>query len=279
MARAARVARAARAADSGWSQELRRVRAFAAVGALLGGAGALVAFAPASWLASAVASATDQRVLLADARGSVWSGSAVPVLTGGAGSRDASALPSRLHWRLGLDGLAIGLRARQACCINGELRLRVEPGLGRTTFTLPASSGPIGQWPAVWLAGLGAPFNTLQFEGTVALSSGGLVAESARGRWAFRGSAALALGNLSSRVSTLPVLGSYGLALTGGDVAHLTLSTQDGPLQLSGGGDWTAGRLRFRGEARAAPGSEAALNNLLNIIGRRQGALSVLSIG
>jgi general secretion pathway protein N len=37
--------------------------------------------------------------------------------------------------------------------------------------------------------------------------------------------------------------------------------------------------VRFRGEARAAEGSQAALDNLLNIIGRRQGERSVISIG
>ncbi|MGE4050638.1 MAG: type II secretion system protein N, partial [Piscinibacter sp.] len=39
------------------------------------------------------------------------------------------------------------------------------------------------------------------------------------------------------------------------------------------------GGVRFRGEARAAPGEEAPLANLLNIIGRRDGARSVISIG
>jgi general secretion pathway protein N len=37
--------------------------------------------------------------------------------------------------------------------------------------------------------------------------------------------------------------------------------------------------VRFRGDAHAAPGAEAALANLLNIIGRRDGARSVISIG
>jgi general secretion pathway protein N len=50
-------------------------------------------------------------------------------------------------------------------------------------------------------------------------------------------------------------------------------------LQLGGSGQWAAGRLRFKGQASAEPGSEPALNNLLNIIGRRQGALSLISIG
>ena len=76
-------------------------------GALLGSLAAVALFAPAAWLAQAVNQATEQRLMLADARGTVWRGSAVVVLTGGAGSRDASALPGRLHWTLGLDGSAL----------------------------------------------------------------------------------------------------------------------------------------------------------------------------
>ena len=61
---------------------------------------ALLAFAPAAWLANRVASASGDYVRLADARGTVWRGSAVLVLTGGPGSRDASVLPGRLSWTL-----------------------------------------------------------------------------------------------------------------------------------------------------------------------------------
>ena len=39
------------------------------------------------------------------------------------------------------------------------------------------------------------------------------------------------------------------------------------------------GRPARRRPSRASPGREAALNNLLNIIGRRQGARSVITIG
>jgi general secretion pathway protein N len=262
-----------------WQRSRRSGLRWAAGGALLGLAAALVAFAPAAWLADAVASASGERLLLADAHGSVWAGSAVPVLTGGPGSGDASALPGRLNWTLGLDGWALGLTARHACCINGELRLRVEPGFGRLRFTLPASAAAIGQWPAAWLAGLGAPFNTMQFGGQLSLTSGGLVVDSARGRWTLQGGATLTMNGLSSRVSPLDTLGSYRLVLAGGEVAQITLSTLNGPLFLSGSGQWSASGLRFRGEARAAPGSESALNNLLNILGRRQGTLAVLSIG
>ena len=81
----------------------------------------------------------------------------------------------------------------------------------------------------------------------------------------------------------LPQLGSYRLQLTGsgagGEAATLRLDTLAGALQLSGSGQWTGASLRFRGEARSAEAQAAALSNLLNIIGRRQGALSVISIG
>ena len=58
----------------------------------------------------------------------------------------------------------------------------------------------------------------------------------------------------------------------------LQLLTLEGALQLQGSGR-LEGRLQFQGEARANPGQEAALNNLLNIIGRRQGERSVITIG
>lgn len=255
------------------------------VGALIGAVVACAVFAPASWLAGAVSRASSERLLLADARGTVWQGSAVMVLTGGEGSRDASALPGRLQWRLGLDGPALALRAQQACCINGELVLRIVPGLGRMRVELPATpgGGSIGQWPASWLMGLGTPWNTLQPSGQLQLSSPGLALEQVQGRWRFSGQAVLDLGSMASRLSTLDVLGSYRLVLRGdagqGDAATVQLSTTSGALQLSGQGNWAASRLRFNGQASAAAGAEAALGNLLNIIGRRQGALSVISIG
>jgi len=256
---------------------------WALLGGVLGAVVALAAFAPAAWLAAGVASATAQRLLLADARGTVWSGSAVAVLTGGEGSRDASALPGRLGWSLSWQGLGLSVALRQACCINGELRLALQPGWQRLRLELPAARGAVGQWPAAWLTGLGTPWNTLQPTGSMQLSSPGLSLEVAQGRWRFVGRAELELQGMASRVSTLDVLGSYRLVLAHdpgrADGATLSLSTLNGALLLSGNGQWAASRWRFLGQASAAPGSEAVLNNLLNIIGRRQGALSVISIG
>jgi general secretion pathway protein N len=186
---------------------------------------------------------------------------------------------------IALDGLALGVRLRHACCLVGEQRMRIAPGLGRLRVELlaPVQGGPVGQWPAAWLSGLGTPWNTLQLSGALQLATPGLVMESASGRWSFNGRLDLELQSLASRISTLDILGSYRLTLAGDgaqrDGTSIVLSTTDGALQLSGTGQVAAGRVRFRGQASAAPGSESALSNLLNIIGRRQGAHAVISIG
>ena len=257
-----------------------------ATGLLLGGLAALTAFAPAAWLAQSLATATGGRLLMADARGTVWAGSAVMVLTGGQGSRDSSALPGRLNWTLRMSGTTLALRAQQACCIEGEMNLRIKPGLGRLRIELLAPAGQaslmVGQWPAAWLVGLGTPWNTLQPTGSLLLSTSGFAAEVVQGRWVLTGRAELQIRSLASSLSTLDELGHYQLSLQGderGDAAQIQLGTSSGALQLTGSGQWAASRLRFNGQASAAPGSEAALNNLLNLIGRRQGALSLISIG
>jgi general secretion pathway protein N len=269
-------------AELAWEKSRNAASRWALTGAVLGLLVGIVVFAPATWLASAVTNATGQRVQLADARGSVWSGSAVVVLTGGPGSRDASALPGRLEWSLGFKGLGFDLRLRQACCLNNDVSLLLKPGFGRFSVALAAKPDWVGQWPGAFLGGLGTPWNTLQLGGSLRLRSPGLKLEWVQGRWLVDGQADIEMIGASSRVSTLEPLGSYRFSLIGsaGGPSQLRLSTIDGALQLKGEGTAGANGVRFRGEASAATeADEAALNNLLNIIGRRNGAVSVISIG
>jgi general secretion pathway protein N len=149
-------------------------------------------------------------------------------------------------------------------------------GWRRTTVRVGDSRS---QWPAALLAGLGTPWNTLQFDGELALETQSLSLEWVEGRLAVAGRAELLAQRMSSRLSTLRPMGSYRLLLSGGQVPGLQLSTLEGDLQLSGRGQWVGSRLRFSGEASAAPEREAALANLLNIIGRRNGARSIITIG
>ena len=48
---------------------------------------------------------------------------------------------------------------------------------------------------------------------------------------------------------------------------------------MTGAGQWVGARLHFRGEASADAPNGALLNNLLNLLGQRRGAVAVLAIG
>lgn len=250
--------------------------AWGSAGAVIGLLLAVLLFAPAQWVADSVLRATGGRVVLQEPRGTVWNGSAQLVLTGGPGSSDSAALPSRLDWRL--RPAAGGLRAElaAACCTPQPLALRWRPQWGGGELAVADGRS---QWPAALLAGLGTPWNTLQLDGELALSTQGLALEWAEGRLSIDGRADLTAQRVSSRLSTLRPMGSYRITVLGGNVPSLQVSTLEGALQLAGRGQWVGSRLRFTGEASAAPEREAALSNLLNIIGRRSGARSIITIG
>jgi len=237
---------------------------------------------PAAWLASALQQLTEGRVLLSQASGTIWSGSARLVLSGGTDSQSISALPGRLEWRARpqWDGLTVQLLAE--CCTTAPLSLAIRPRWGGVRLDVqpqsPAPTPPI-QLPADLLTGLGAPWNTLEVEGQLRLTFQGLSVEWTQGRMSIAGRAELIASGMSSRLSTLKPMGSYRITITGGNTTRLELATLDGSLQLSGTGQWVGSRLRFTGEASAAPDREAALSNLLNIIGRRNGPRSIISVG
>ena len=301
----------------GQVQLLLRHRRLAIVGAVIGLAVGIVASLPASLLANAVARATDDQFLLAEAEGTVWSGSAITVLTGGAGSHDASVLPTRLEWTLRPRWNGLSLHLTQDCCLahGMDLNLRrtldawqvnvvgpderdqpasaavkTTPGTGGADAVALASAMPLGQWPMGWLEGRGFPWNTIHPGGVLTLSTHNLSFALKGGHWSTLGSAQVEIRQASSRLTTLDSLGTYRLLIQPdpstqirpGDGASRDLvwiSTIDGALLIDGRGLIGATGLRLRAEAHAAAGSEAALNNLLNLIGRRNGASSAISIG
>ncbi len=289
---------AAQVADEG-AVRARKARRWALVGAVAGALAAATVWAPATWLATAVARASEGRVVLAEARGTLWNGNAVVVLGGGEGSADATRLPGRLGWTLAprwTEGsAALQLTLSDDCCILQPVAVQVLPGWGQVRVRVggarkedkagPGDAGPTAlvQWPASLLVGLGTPWNTLQPDGALRLTGQGLGLTWTQGRPALEGTVSVELRDFSSRLSTLPRLGSYRLDVRGDPAApgtaHVQLNTLDGALRLQGQGSWGRTGLRLRGEASASEGNEAALDNLLNIIGRRQGARSVLTIG
>lgn len=247
----------------------------------LAGAGAglllaLVLFAPARWLASAVNERSGGRVVLSEARGTVWEGSAALLLTGGPGSADVAGLSTRVDWRLDLRWNGVRAELASACCTPAPVRVRASWRWGGAQLAFEDARS---HWPAALLTGLGTPWNTLQLEGDLRLATRGLSVEWVAGRLAIAGQAELTAQRVSSRLSTLRPMGSYRITLAGGQAPSLQLDTLEGSLHLSGSGSWVGSRLRFSGVASAAPDREAALSNLLNIIGRRSGARSIITIG
>jgi general secretion pathway protein N len=248
----------------------------AVVAACLGALFSLVVFAPAAWLANAVDLGTQGRVVLAEPEGSVWSGSAQLLLTGGQGSSDAASLPGRIDWKLRPAWNGARMALNLPCCAAQAIQLAMKPGWSQSLLDVSPASVNL---PAPWLTGLGAPWNTLDPQGQLTLSSQALQVQWAAGRTRLEGQITLDLLAMSSRLSTLSPLGDYRLTIAGGDVPTLALQTLKGALQLSGSGQVVGSRIRFSGEAAASPEQQDALSNVLNIIGRRQGAKSLISLG
>ncbi len=263
-----KTARLSKAALAPWRTAL--------LAACVGAVSALIVFAPAAWLAHGVQRISAGHVLLAQPEGSVWRGSAQLLLTGGAGSSDAASLPGRVNWTLrpAWGGLRVALHL--PCCAAEAVRMALKPGWSQSELeVLPARVN----LPAPWLSGLGAPWNTLDPQGQLALSNDALQVQWSAGRMRLAGQLTLDMLAMSSRLSTLSPLGDYRLSLDGGDVPTIALQTLQGALQLSGSGQVVGARIRFKGEASAAPEQQDALSNVLNIIGRRQGTKSLISLG
>lgn len=253
-----------------------RSAAWAAAGLALGVALSAAAFAPVSWLAARIASATGGRVVLADAQGTIWNGDARLVLAGGTGASDAAALPGRIAWSLRPRWTGLAAQVHADCCTAEPIALLLSPRRGGAALAMADSAS---RWPAQVLAGLGTPWNTLQLRGDVQLATQGLSVEWIEGRLNVAGRARIDALRVASRLSTLAPLGSYRMTVNGGSTAMLQLETLEGSLKLEGSGVWVGSRLRFDGVASAAPEREAALANLLNIIGRRDGPRSSIRIG
>lgn len=250
------------------------------LGAGLGLLLATLWWAPARWLGAWIASASRGQVQLQQARGTVWQGNAVLTLSPGHVTHEVRSLPTRLHWQWGLTGTGLTLQMTSDCCTPQPVQWRLTRHSGALMLSLIDQTST---WPLALLVGLGAPWNTLQTEGRLQWQSHGLRLHWTQGQWHWHGQTQWLAQDLSSRLSTLRPMGSYRIALQGSETGTATptlqLQTLEGPLRLTGQGQWLGQRLRFSGEAQADEGFESALSNLLNIIGRREGPRSRLSLG
>lgn len=236
----------------------------------------IIAFYPASWMASALEARTDGRFTLADAQGTVWRGSGV---FGGAPSRNdpvTQLLPGRFSWKLS----PLSLLGRVELMVENPEALARPLSITGGWSELQVSSEAI-TLPAERLAGLGAPLNTIAPSGQMILSWERLRIERRDSRVGLYGTATLDMVDIASQLSSIRPLGSYRLRFDWqGQQAQLTLETVKGPLLLSGSGRMEDGKFQFAGKAEAEPGQEESLANLLNLLGqrRREGNKTVIGL-
>ena len=239
--------------------------------------------APAEWLAASIASRTGGVILLADADGTIWSGSAVLAFGAPGGSAVAPArfaLPGRITWTLETARmLAPVLHLKH----DGVLRepiavhyanggLSIDPG----TAVLPASL----------LELIGPPLNTLRPEGRCIVHWQTLAIDGAGNA---KGAGTLRVDGFALALSPVRPLGDYLVDWTS-DAQGLTwqLATETGPLELVGNGHVGSGaasaratqaRVVARTAADAPVAVVAQLTPLLDMIGRHGTGEAVIETG
>lgn len=246
----------------------------AVAGALIGS----LVFAPASWLGVLLEHASGGQVQLLEPSGTVWRGQGRLRLSGGSGSADGRLLPGRLRWQLQPGWLVLRLELQADCCTDAPLQASLRAQWRGMRLDVDAGESRL---PADLLVGLGAPWNTLRPDGELRLGARGLSLEWSAGRVQARGVATLDALGMSCALSTLRPIGSYRLQLQGAGGSgppQLILQTLDGSLRMAGSGQWSGSRWNFRGQASADAAHEQVLGNLLNIVGRRQGAQSEIAL-
>ncbi|MDZ5615848.1 type II secretion system protein N [Achromobacter xylosoxidans] len=222
---------------------------------------------PARWLLAL--QPDDAPLVLADAAGTLWNGAAWIAL-GPPGAR--RMLPQPLHWQWRWSSLTLELSHPW---LQGPLRA----GLGWDGVAVSAQSLRL---PATVLPALGAPWNTLAPEGALEISWQALRLGAALPQAPL---AELRWRDAATALSPVAPVGTYVLRVRGDGRAGATLalSTDSGPLAVTGQGSLDARGVRFQGQATFAAGAteaeRGALDGLMSALGRRSDDTVVFGTG
>ena len=250
--------------------------------------------APATLADWALGRATSQRIRIADASGSIWNGRGRLVIVDVAGERDRR---ERADPDTGASETDARMLALSGVPIPGTITWRIDPWpllLGRLQATVQHDSmakpvtleGQAGalrvgpgamQLPSIALDRLGSPWSAVRPVGSLGISWQQLQVA----RNGFEGRLVLDLRDASSALTTVRPLGAWRLEVDAkGQSADLRMVPLEGPLRLSGTGNWTArGGLKFQAEAEADDSERMRLQSLLGLLGRREGNRTIIRIG
>jgi general secretion pathway protein N len=225
-------------------------------------AAALIFFAPATLLDARLESATDGRVRLAEAQGSLWAGA------GWIEVRDAdgrAGIARRLAWRM-----------LPASLLRGRLVAEVELDQAAKPFPVAISLARIeiadaGIYLPAAALGLGLPkLAPFRLTGDLRVD----ISRLSLGRGRMEGDATLQWRAAGSGLTPVSPLGEYEVRLTAaGAGGQAILRTLEGPLQLDGKGVWSNGAApSFLATARVPEQHQEQLAPLFRLIAIERGA-------
>ncbi|OIR03052.1 bacterial type II secretion system protein N [mine drainage metagenome] len=227
----------------------------------------LLVYAPATLIDAALGRASDGRLRLAEAHGTIWSGAGLIEIRAPGGK---TGVAKSIAWRFLPQSL---LRGHLDCQLRLDRSDRSFPvalyptriELADATIAFPAT-----------VLGLAVPkLAALRLTGEILIR----VAHFSFGRGGSKGSAVLQWHDAGSALTAVSPLGDYQLNIDGeATIAKVRLSTLKGPLQLDGGGSWpVGGRFAFQASAIVPKPYQDQLEPLLRLIAveRSQGRFAL----
>lgn len=217
---------------------------------------ALIATAPATLVDAGLQHASDGRLRLAEAKGTLWSGTGLLEVRDKTGQ---NGIAKNFAWRIVPQSLLRGHLVYEIGLGQATRRFPVTISLSRIELTNADISLPAAA------LGLAVPkLAPLELSGEVQLHIARLSIE----RSAMRGNATLQWRDAGSGLSPVSPLGDYELRIgSEGALLRTTLRTLQGPLQLDGGGSWMIGaRPALSITARVLPAQRQLLAPLLRLI-------------
>lgn len=221
--------------------------------------GVLLITAPASLLDLPIRHLSGERLSLANSQGSIWQGSATPVLHIG---KNSTIPLHTLNWQIRPQALLLG----QLKVVTNWQQLKsdtpMELTINRKSIVLTNILLPL---PAEMIGELSPFLKPAQF-------SGNLVIESPRLTYTYshlQGNATARWNQAGSAMSSVNPLGDYQIDIVAAQEGlQTTLSTQAGALLLNGQGSWSPAQgFHFTGTAQATADTKATLAELLHHLG------------
>lgn len=236
---------------------------------------------PVSWLSPVLASKTGCRVMLQQAQGTIWSGSAALAFSESnpseGGCREPLAVTERFYW-------SSACRFTSMTCVSQiQFSALEQPQLVTWGFRKSQLAANQIRLPANILEGLGNPWSTLRPRGDllarwteINLVNFEGLAGSKPSNGGSSGVIRIIMTNLSSPVSPVRPLGGYEILANIADKAiSWNLVTTSGPLLLKGQGEigvqGDSMGMQFSGVANAAPEAQESLAGLLSLLGKKEG--------